>query len=155
MKAAAESSGQALPVRSAAIQGSNGHQQHQRIHGKQVTRQQRAAQHAEKHRVHQQQYKNAAELGGCNRRPRLTLDSVFIDVCVRREQQRGGGHQHRHKKIHVRGQMEEAVREGGQKAQRREIGLRVVAQKFRIAEDEALFEVVVRVPARPAAACNW
>jgi len=46
----------------------------------------------------------------------------------------------------VRGEMEAAVQEGGQEAQWREIGLGVVAQEFRIAEDEAFFEVMVRVP---------
>jgi len=55
----------------------------------------------------------------------------------------------------VRGEMEAAVQEGGQEAQWREIGLGVVAQEFRIAEDEAFFESNGTRTMRPAEACNW
>ena len=64
---------------------------------------------------------------------------MALGIGPRVEQQRGDGHQHRHKEVHVRGEMQDAVAEGGQDAQRLEFGLGVVAQKLGIAEEEAGF----------------
>jgi hypothetical protein len=63
------------------------------------------------------------------------------------QQQGRKHHQHRHKQVHVRGQVQHAMAEGGQNAQRIERGLRVVAQKLGIAEEEAGLGIVPAVPA--------
>ena len=52
--------GNPLPVRNAPVKRCNSHQQHQRIHRQQITRKQRAAQHAKQHRVGQQKKKKRA-----------------------------------------------------------------------------------------------
>jgi hypothetical protein len=72
-------------------------------------------------------------------------------VGPRAQQQRGKGHQHRHKKIHVRGQVQNAMPECRQNAQRRQRGLSVVAQVLGIAEEKSGFGVVIRIPAGQAA----
>src|ERR1039458_3541910 len=56
--------GQRVPVRNAAIDGGNGDEQHQRVEGQQVAREQRAAEHAVEHGIDQQQKKDAAQGGG-------------------------------------------------------------------------------------------
>ena len=55
--------GQALPVRNPAIEGGDDQEQHQRVHGQQIAREQCAAQDAKQKRVDQQQEKDAAQ--GC------------------------------------------------------------------------------------------
>ena len=65
---------------------------------------------------------------------------------ARIEQQSGDGDPDRHKEVHVRGEMQDAIAEGGRDAQGLEIGLGVVAQELGIAEEEAGLGVVVGVP---------
>ena len=132
-----------MPVRHAAVKDGDGHEQHQRIHGQQIAREQRAAQHAEEQGIDQKQEKDA-QAGW----PVKRCAVVALGVGAGIEQQRGEGHQHRHKQVHVRGEVQDAMAEGGQDAQGRERGLGVVAQKFRIAEEKAGFGVVIGVPSR-------
>ena len=89
---------QAVPVRHAAVKGGDGQQQHQRIHGQQIARQQRAAQYAEEQGIDQKQKKNA-QAGWRVKR----CAGVALGVRAGIEQQRGEAHQHRHKDVHVRG----------------------------------------------------
>ena len=132
---------QPVPVRRAAVQGRHGHEQHQRIHGQQVTREQCAAQHAEEKSLDRKQEKNAPKHERIDRGA-----NVACGVAAGIEQQRGRGHEHRHKEIHVRGEVQDAMPEGGEDAQRRERRLGVMAQELGIAEEEAGFGVVVGVP---------
>ena len=92
----------ALPIRHAAIKGRHRHQQHQRIHRQQVSRQQRAAQHAEERRIGQKQQKDAPATPG-----RTIAARSWPSASVRGfKQQRGKGHPDRHKQVHVQRQVQ-------------------------------------------------
>jgi len=132
---------QSIPVGRAAVQRVNGQQQDQRIHGQKITRKQCAAQHAEQCGVSEQKSKDAQQHERIERRPVVSLG---IDTRV--QQQCGQGHHHRHKKIHVRRQVQDAMPERRQNSQRCQRRLRVVAQKPRIAEEKPGLRVVVCIP---------
>ena len=140
-----------LPERHPAVKRRNRHQQHQRIHGQQIPRQQSTAQHAVEQRIDHQQQKNSAQRHGPKRRPLLP-----IRILARVKQKRRTGQQHRHKHVHVRRQVQNAVPKRRHNPQWLQIGLRVVAQKLRIAEQKPRLPVVKRIPAtqRQHAACQ-
>ena len=73
---------------------------------------------------------------------------VAFGVQPRLQQQSGNGHQHRHKQIHVRGEVQQAMPEGRQNAQRIQVGLGVVAQKLGVPEEESGLGVMPGIPAR-------
>ena len=138
---------QAVPVRHAAVKGGDGHEQHQRIHGQQIAGEQRAAQHAEEQGIR----RAAAERCAAGRQVAIVARSWPSASGAGIEQQRGEGHQHRHKQVHVRGEVQDAMAEGGQNAQRREVGLGVVAQKLRDCRRESRSSRSDRRTSRPAA----
>ena len=142
--AAPQISRQSLPVRHAAVKRADRQQQHQRIHGQQIARKQRAAQHAEEQRVRPEAAEKCAAARSRSMPARSWPSASGRGVSSSAAER----HQHRHKEIHVRGEMQNAMPEGRQNAQRRKRGLGVVAQELGIAEEKAGLRVVVGVPRR-------
>ncbi len=71
---------------------------------------------------------------------------VAFDVSTRVEQERSEGREHRHKEVHVRSKVQDAMTEGCENAQGRERRLGVVAQILGIPEEETGSGVVIGIP---------
>ncbi len=118
-------------------------QQNQRIEGKQIARQQGAPDHGIEEDIgRHDDIKN----GLVRRRDARPRGSVPFPQG--QQEHRPQHAQHGHEHVHMRGELQDAMRQGQQDAQRRERGGRVVTQEFRIAQEIPGAVAIVGIPAQ-------